>query len=827
MARLFSIYSVLIALLFCACEKSSGDHSTVLRMTVRSLNQGHQTARARRHVPIIVEFTNSGETVSGRLRVFRTARKKSALSRNNLFHERLISVPKGRRLETVHYFLQDQDLRDEICVLFEPASSRLDLPAKPQYPRLNIIKSGLSLLTLSDRDDPRILFTKIDLPSPESLQQVHCSTGDLKYLPSNSLSYSPYDVIVINDCDLGGFTKIHRQALGAWVEKGGWLLVSPGLQSGQLQRSGLGQLLPIEISEGGKTSDRSLASLSQFAGSRSRPGVSVLHHLKARPGARVLSETSQGLPLIITERRGSGRVTVLSFPLMSPAIRRWSRSSDFLYKLLPGLKTPPSASDGAPPLDEYLLNASSALAPLKPPSIAWVGPLLLLYALLVAPLSFTIARRRRSPGLFFAIALGIISATILAMTSLTWMSKGKGSVSTHVSLVELSEDSSNSSSRSQIKSLIGLFLSQARVLDMKPSPDSVATPITRQSVKQAGRVIESDEETTDLRQIKASTWSFRRFQESRLAVTGSLESELEIDQDYIVGEVHNRGTRDVEQALLFVKGQVAALGTIKAGQTASVRAPLFRALLDNERTIKPFLDRLLARVPVYHAYYPEASYEQVPGRERVFAAFQRRALMLKSPTGELPTLLVGFWREDPCKFQTSISETVALQQTIVVLPVFLPCKSGRLKLIECPGMVANRSDLAIERAFQPIYTLQSTAFATSESDPRGKVRFVFEIPVPSNQQFQPTKLIFEVRLQGDSTTDLDPKKIVIKVYDFVKGRYSKALHHDGKSLRFQSSDPKRFFNQRTGRAYLDIQNDTIGSIEVKGVHLRIAGNYKK
>jgi hypothetical protein len=829
MARLFLILGLVLSLCACQGEQGSESRKRLLTLRLRSLEQGTQSAKTRRFVPFVVEIENKGrQTIKGRLRVFRTARKKFALSKNNLFHERMISIPPGRRLETVHYYLQDYDPKDEFAVLFEANDSTIKA-TPPIYPKLRIHRDGLSVLILSDRDDPRMLFNRFSLPSPEGLQSLHCSSADLAILPTVALSYSPYDAIVISDCDLNNFGKTHREALQRWVNQGGWLIVSPGLQAGVLQRSALFPLLPLDPSSDPQSSDQALNNLRHFTGGNDPAGVATVHHFKARDGAKVLCKSGSGWPLIITQRLSLGRVTVLSFPLMSPASRTWSGTSRMLFKLLPGLKDPPMNSEAAPPIEEYLLNVSSALEPLTPPSIAWVGPLLLLYAIFVAPVSFTIARRKRSPGLFFLFALGIIGVTILIMVSLTWATKGKGSMSTHSSIVHLaSTDQPEGKKFSMVDSVIGLFFSKAQVLEMSPSPDGLAAPITRRSSKQDGRVLDEGDEQTKLSQIKVATWSFRRFQESRQAKLGSISSQLTIDQDYIVGTVTNTSTRVIEEAIVLVKGQIARIGSLRPGASVKLRKPLFPIRLGHKKTVAPFLDRLLKDIPSYQAYYPEASFEQALSRKRVFAAFQRRALMLKSPTGAIPAMLIGFWEDDVCQFQSSINEPVSLKKTVVLAPLFLDCPSGRLRLTEVPGFIENRVQIDIEKAFHSVYTIHSTLFAKDQRDPKGRVQFVFEIPVPPGQRLQASQLIFEARLEmSRSAIGPNHEELLISAYDFHRSAFSEPLKHDGKSFRYRVTDPDRFFNSRTGRCYLKFTNNSSDSIEVNSVQLRITGKYQK
>ncbi|MDF1661023.1 MAG: hypothetical protein P1V97_04595 [Planctomycetota bacterium] len=818
-------FALLGLLLLGGCEKSAELSQGQFTLSIRTLEQGPQVARHGRHVPIIVEFKNSSQkTINGQLKAFRGKQAGSALAKNNLFHERSVSIPPGRRLETVHYFVQDTDIGGEVVVIFDPDPKLRDtLPQpKPLYHKLALVSSGLTALTLSDGDDPRPLLSQTRFPSIEGLQSLRCASANLSYLPSAALSYNAYDVIVINDCDLSVVNGPKRDALRHWVQGGGWLIVAPGLQQGQLERSKLGELLPIEGDLDPATSQESLNALRSLVGGRN-PGVSVVHHYRPSPRARVLCQTSTGYPLILTKDQGLGRVTVCSFPLTAPAINSWPSRRTLITRLLPGPITPPIQTTAAPPIDELLLNGSSALAPLSPPSIAWLGPLLLLYALFVAPLSFVVARRKRSPGLFFAISLGLIALTVILLLGLTWATKGSGSLTTRISIVELSSNKASGRwKNAQVHSQIGVFQSQAEILDIRPSPDAIATPLTRKSNKQDCRVLEDEDGFSNLKQVKLSTWSFRRFQEKRGAVFGPIEHKLTIDQDYIVGTITNKSGTDIEDTILIVKGQVAALGTLKKGQTQKIKAPLFPAKLNHKKTLQPFLDRLLQKIEPYHAYYPEVSFEKVPARERAFASFQRKALMLRDPTGELPALVVGFWNKDPSQFASRRSASIQLSKTIVTSALSLPCPSGRMKLVALPGFVDSRAVVECSRAFQTAHNLESSLQITG----KGRLRYSFEVPIPPGKSFRPSKLFFEVLIVKDLTAEiLKDNGVVVEAYDFVSGNYNK-LNSSAEGSRL-AVNPERYFDRRSGRTYLRIQNNTPETISIDGVYLHIAGQYEK
>lgn len=812
------------ALVFCGCEQRSEIAQTSFKMTVRTLEQGPQLARPGRHTPILVEFRNSGKkTIKGQLKAFRGKQPGSALAKNNLFHERAVSIPPGRRLETVHYFVQDTETSNEVVVLFSPSEEGESLKAPaPIYHTLTFTNDGLLALTLTDGNDPRLLLDKVKIPSIEGLQGVRCASANIKNLPSAALSFDAYDLVVINDCDLSVVPPVKREALRHWVRAGGWLIVAPGIQQGQLERSGLGDLLPMEQGLSPRASQESLNSLRTLASGRN-PGVSVVHHIRPSSGSRVLCQTSTGHPLVITQRQGLGRVTLCTFPLGSPAINSWPSRYNFINRLLPGLTDPPIQTTAAPPVDEYLLNGSSAVAPLNPPSIAWIAPLLLIYALFVAPVSFVISRRKRSPVWFFAISLVLIALTVLILLGITWITKGSGSITTRFSVVELS--SSKASGRwknAKVHSQIGIFQSQADVVELTPSPDAIATPLTRKSTKQDCRVFEDEDGYSQLKQVKLTTWSFRRFQEKRAAVYGSLEHQLSIDQDYIVGTITNNSGHDIEDAVLLVKGQVAALGTLSKGQSETIKRPLFPAKLDHKKTLQPFLARLLDKVETYHAYYPEVSMEKVPAAERAFASFQRKALMLRDPSGDLPALLVGFWKHDPSQFSSPGMRPVELSRTVVTHSLSLSCPSGRVKLVALPGLVDSRANAECERAFQTKRILEPTEPQTK----KGSLRFVFELPIPPRQRFRASRLFFEVQIVKDISSEvIQDKEILIEAYDFVANRYNE-LKSDSEGSRL-AVNPKRYFNPQTGRTLLRVRNKSAAAISIDGAYLHIAGQYEK
>jgi hypothetical protein len=228
---------------------------------------------------------------------------------------------------------------------------------------------------------------------------------DVKTLPTNAAGLAGYVAVIIDQYPTLQLSEGQRSALRDFVGQGGSLVVTGG---SDWRRTLLG--LPPELSplHATGTAAASLSGVAALAG-RSDQLEAMVATGDLQPGARAVVSDAGGRPLLVAGHYGGGLITVLSFdPAAEPtassglAVPAWvealGRTLDHAGGTLP-------ATHSLPGVDATVAQALPTLHGAALPSPWLVGPLLLLYLLLVAPVNYLFLRRRmRRPDLFWLTA---------------------------------------------------------------------------------------------------------------------------------------------------------------------------------------------------------------------------------------------------------------------------------------------------------------------------------------------------------------------------------------------------------------------------------------
>ena len=228
--------------------------------------------------------------------------------------------------------------------------------------------------------------------------------AEARTVPTSALGYAPYAAVVVDGFDLGRLSEAQRVALRDYVGQGGSLVVAGGAD----WRQTLGQL-PAELAalRPSATANAGAAPLLALAGRSGDPEVTIATG-SVPAAARVATPTSDGRPLVVELAYGQGVAVALAFdPRVTPTgsavtAAAWQQA---IGRALPH---PAGAAPGAGTVPGVSASTAFEFPPLRAaalPSPWLVGPLLLVYLLLVAPANYLFLRRRvRNPDLLWITA---------------------------------------------------------------------------------------------------------------------------------------------------------------------------------------------------------------------------------------------------------------------------------------------------------------------------------------------------------------------------------------------------------------------------------------
>jgi hypothetical protein len=181
--------------------------------------------------------------------------------------------------------------------------------------------------------DPGVRFTGVVATGRGAfLVQGEKPTADLrKGLPASAEGYESIDVVVLGDIGAEAFEETTLRALGAFVERGGGLLVLGGYRAlgGGWEKTPLADLVPVRLIEGDAEqreapfapiltpegrSHPALAGVTELLESNPRPTLEGCSPVgEAKPGAtKLLEHPDDAMPVLAVHRYGEGRVAAFA-----------------------------------------------------------------------------------------------------------------------------------------------------------------------------------------------------------------------------------------------------------------------------------------------------------------------------------------------------------------------------------------------------------------------------------------------------------------------------------------------------------------------------------
>ncbi len=253
----------------------------------------------------------------------------------------------------------------------------------------------------------------LDTASPAGLtaQQADWSIADI---PDRAGSLGAVDVIIFNDVDTSALTAGQTQALRAWVQSGGHLVVTGGDGGAS---TALADLLPF-TAQGTTTAD-SFPALVSLAGRRAEQlnGQTLITTGTPTANGRILASTADDLPLIVRGEVGHGTVDFLTFNPSLVPFNRWSGMRDLWFTLFTSTPAQPGWATGFHSWD-FAQTAVEILPGIDLLPSAWSLILFLgAYILIIGPLNYIVLSRLNRRGyawLTIPIFIGIFS--VLAYT---------------------------------------------------------------------------------------------------------------------------------------------------------------------------------------------------------------------------------------------------------------------------------------------------------------------------------------------------------------------------------------------------------------------------
>ena len=229
--------------------------------------------------------------------------------------------------------------------------------------------------------------------------------------PDSWLAWNSADVVVWPDPEPALFTAEENDALLAWVEAGGTLIVATPRGRAPLAQSALAAALPAEVGDAVAT--------DAVRGVIDTPVART--HLAQVRGEVVIGPEAD--PACVVGRHGLGRIALVPFDLRAEAFVRSPASPRFWKTLLAGIRHRPSSlrigQAGWGSVAMLLDQTVTTMPGVRLRSVGLVSALLVLYLIAIGPLDFLVLRRlkRRTwtwftyPALVLAFSVAILAVS--------------------------------------------------------------------------------------------------------------------------------------------------------------------------------------------------------------------------------------------------------------------------------------------------------------------------------------------------------------------------------------------------------------------------------
>ncbi len=328
--------------------------------------------RNSRFVPVKIAVSNTGPDFDGILRIGKTQ------SQTGPQMSRRVTLPNQSNKEFFIYVATEDVLRTVSVGLYDEADTLITtVDATSTAMRGDDVLYGV----VSDRPSAFGFLTNREPVNGDVLLAQLKATD----LPPIATGWQSLDALVLADYDSAQFTPDQLQALQAWLQSGGHLILSTGANSARTVAP-LADLLP-QIS-----ANTQVTSLDLEAESEQFPVEAAV--VTITPTAVDNTLFTDGIMPVATQREfGKGRITVIGFDLTLAPINDWDGLADWFVTTIPTAHTPKSVAEYTQWYN--LQSAVNALPDALPPSALLLCIFMGVYIMVLGPINFIVLQRMK------------------------------------------------------------------------------------------------------------------------------------------------------------------------------------------------------------------------------------------------------------------------------------------------------------------------------------------------------------------------------------------------------------------------------------------------
>lgn len=410
-------------------------------------------------IPVTIYAANNGNSVEGELQIL------VGQNDTELLYATPISLPTQSEKQVTMY-IHLPNLASELTLELVDNNGRT-LASDTNQTIRQLIRTSLFYVVVSEET--------VDLDFLENVTG-RASNAEVAFiepamLPDVPAALDPVNVLILTNLDTGRLSAGQLEAITAWTESGGSLVVTGGV-SGAQTTAAVADLLPVTIS--GTVTVADLPALRQPYDKAFRdPGPYLVTESSLRRGEALLLQDN--LPLLARQSLGNGFVYFLALdPNVAPLLD-WAGNEALWGEIADGARTNlPMWARGFQ--NSYsAANAVTRLPNLSLPSWALIACFLGIYILVVGPVNYIVLRRlkRRELAWLTIPALVIFFSGIAYLTGFIFADREITVAQMSVVYGQAGADSG------RVHSVIGLYSPRRATYDITLESDVLIRPFER------------------------------------------------------------------------------------------------------------------------------------------------------------------------------------------------------------------------------------------------------------------------------------------------------------------------------------------------------------
>lgn len=532
---------------------------------------GASNVKQGRWTPVTMTLRNQGADVSGDLVVQIANPNRS----KDFTYVQQVELPKGSTKVVSMLLPGYAYTKSNNTISFYEKSQKngkkLPIEGQTYLEAFNLPKETMQVGVLASDVDTLNFITLLN-QSGIKVNVLHLKQTDI---PKESLGLDSIDVLVLNDFASDTLTSEQVQAILQWTTRGGTLLLSGG--AGYLKTAGpFAAIAPVTYE--GTASVTKLTEVEK-AGEKELLLTQPVTLSQAKPvqGAEtLLSEGS--IPVFVKAPSGNGSVIYAAYDLSLNPIASWNGNQRLWEQILSGSIQSANAfnSNQMKYGNNSFWEMERALEffpSLKPPRLPMLALVLLVYALLVAPVLYIILTRldRREWAWFIIPVVAIVTSIGIFQFGAT----NRGSMMAQ----KLSTVTLNGTGTGMKTTSMSVFLPKGGDLELKFAGKAGISPLLQSDIypgmllhEQNELVIKQEPEAANVRlqDIPYSSISKLVVEDEQLVSLGKLDYSItELTATGAKGQITNNTAKELTDVAVLMNQSYIQIGSILPGASAS------------------------------------------------------------------------------------------------------------------------------------------------------------------------------------------------------------------------------------------------------------------